>query len=141
MAEKIEFLVDTNIWLERLLNQERSLEVKEFLDNSPSELIIISDFSLHSIGVIMSNLKKYEKYAIFIDDLFNHGEVTQLALDPQGTKEVMSYIEKSNLDFDDSYQYCLSKKYGLEIVSFDQDFLKNNIKVYTPKEALDLLNN
>ncbi|MBS3772445.1 MAG: hypothetical protein KGY69_19495 [Bacteroidales bacterium] len=67
--------------------------------------------------------------------------MAQLALDPQGTKEVMSYIEKSNLDFDDSYQYSLSKKYGLEIVSFDQDFLKNNIKVYTPKEALDLLNN
>ncbi|MBS3772444.1 MAG: hypothetical protein KGY69_19490 [Bacteroidales bacterium] len=58
MAEKVEFLVDTNIWLERLLNQERSLEVKKFLDNSPSELIIISDFSLHSIGVIMSNLTR-----------------------------------------------------------------------------------
>jgi hypothetical protein len=141
MAEKVEFLVDTNIWLERLLNQEKSLEVKEFLDNSPSELIIISDFSLHSIGVIMSNLKKFEEYSIFIDDLFNHGEVTQLALDAKETKEVMNYIEKSNLDFDDSYQYCLSEKYSLEIVSFDQDFIKNDIKVYTPKEALDLLNN
>jgi hypothetical protein len=141
MAEKVEFLVDTNIWLERLLNQEKSLEVKEFLDNSPSELIIISDFSLHSIGVIMSNLKKFEEYSIFIDDLFNHGEVTQLALDAKETKEVMNYIEKSNLDFDDSYQYYISKKYGLEIVSFDQDFIKNNIKVYTPKEALNLLNN
>jgi hypothetical protein len=141
MAEKVEFLVDTNIWLERLLNQEKSLEVKEFLDNSPSELIIISDFSLHSIGVIMSNLKKFEEYSIFIDDLFNHGEVTQLALDAKETKEVMNYIEKSNLDFDDSYQYYLSEKYGLEIVSFDQDFIKNNIKVYTPKEALNLLNN
>ena len=141
MARKVEFLVDNNIWLERLLNQERSLEVKEFLDNSPSEVIIISDFSLHSIGVIMSNLKKYEEYAIFIDDLFKHGEVTQLALDPQETKEVISYIERTNLDFDDSYQYSLSEKYDLKIVSFDQDFLKNNIKIYTPKEALDLLNN
>jgi predicted nucleic acid-binding protein len=141
MAEKVEFLVDTNIWLERLLNQERSLEVKEFLDNSPSELIIISDFSLHSIGVIMSNLKKFEEYSIFIDDLFNYGDVTQLALDAKETKEVMKYIEKSNLDFDDSYQYCLSEKYSLEIVSFDQDFIKNDIKVYTPKEALNLLNN
>mgnify|MGYP006298033907 FL=1 len=88
----------------------------------------------------MGNLKKFKGYNIFIDDLFNNGEVIQLALTPQGTKKVMSYIEKSNLDFDDSYQYCLAEKYGLEIVTFDQDFLKVDIKTYSPNEALNLFN-
>lgn len=44
------YLVDTNIWLERLLDQTRSDEVRQFLDATPSEHLFISDFSLHSIG-------------------------------------------------------------------------------------------
>jgi hypothetical protein len=33
------YLVDTNVWLERLLDQERSEEVGQFLDRTPTELI------------------------------------------------------------------------------------------------------
>ncbi len=47
------FLVDTNIWLELLLEQERAGEVRRFLDALPSDQLAISHFSLHSIGVIL----------------------------------------------------------------------------------------
>jgi len=30
--------------------------------------------------------------------------------------------EKFNLDFDDAYQYAISEKYDLMIMSFDSDF-------------------
>lgn len=50
------YLVDTNIWLERLLDQEKSEEVGRFLAKTPTNRLIISDFSLHSIGVILDRL-------------------------------------------------------------------------------------
>jgi len=37
------YLVDTNVWLERLLDQERSEEVGRFLDRVPSDRLFITD--------------------------------------------------------------------------------------------------
>jgi predicted nucleic acid-binding protein len=36
------FLIDTNVWLERLLDQEKSKEVGELFDAIPSDSIIVS---------------------------------------------------------------------------------------------------
>lgn len=55
------YLVDTNIFLEILLHQENSKECKLFLDNNIVALHI-SDFSLHSIGVILFRNKKREYF-------------------------------------------------------------------------------
>jgi hypothetical protein len=49
-------LVDTSIWLERLLDQERSAEVGQFLSGIAIETLWIMDFTLHSIGIILSRL-------------------------------------------------------------------------------------
>jgi len=38
------YLVDTNVWLERLLEQERTEEVKRFLDSVSSDQLSITDF-------------------------------------------------------------------------------------------------
>ncbi len=38
------YLVDTNIWLERLLEQERSEEVAKFLNSIPTEKLFITIF-------------------------------------------------------------------------------------------------
>jgi hypothetical protein len=139
MAKEIEFLVDTNIWLERLLEQEKSDEVKKFLDEVSPHQLFISDFSVHSIAIIMSNLEKYDDYLIFIDDLFINAKMIQLELAPEETKEVFDKIKDSNLDFDDAYQYYVGQKYKLKIVTFDQDFIKSGIQTYEPKEALSLI--
>jgi predicted nucleic acid-binding protein len=46
------YLIDTNIFLEILLSQKQKDICKEFLVSN-TEHIYISDFSLHSIGVIL----------------------------------------------------------------------------------------
>jgi predicted nucleic acid-binding protein len=46
------FLVDTNIFLEILLTQDKKAICKKFLDKNIGNLHI-TDFSLHSIGVIL----------------------------------------------------------------------------------------
>jgi len=50
------YLVDTNIWLERLLDQDRSDEVGDFLALVSTDQLLMSDFSLHSIGIIFCRL-------------------------------------------------------------------------------------
>ncbi len=52
------YLVDTNIWLERLLGQAKSDEVGQFLNHIPSNQLFITDFAFHSICVILTRLKK-----------------------------------------------------------------------------------
>ncbi len=56
------YLVDTNIWLERLLDQEKSEVVGKFLDYVSSAQLSITDFALHSIGVILSRMKRRDAF-------------------------------------------------------------------------------
>lgn len=62
-------LIDTNIFLEILLKQEKKETCKEFLEKNKSNLYI-SDFSLHSIGVILFKNKKEDSFLKFLNDLF-----------------------------------------------------------------------
>jgi len=50
--------VDSNVWLERLLEQARADEVREFLNNTDAAELTISEFSLYSIGIALCRLKK-----------------------------------------------------------------------------------
>lgn len=52
------YLLDTNIWLERLLGQPKANQVGQFLDLIPSDEIFITDFAFHSLCVILLRLKK-----------------------------------------------------------------------------------
>ncbi len=75
----MKYLVDTNIWLERLLNQEQSASVGRFLANMPTDELAISDFSLHSIGVILFRLNKLMVFNTFVSDVLVFGNVWLLA--------------------------------------------------------------
>lgn len=116
------YLVDTNVWLEHLLAQEKAGTVARFLDEVPSEHLFISDFSFHSVGVILSKLGKLDALARFVQDAFVDGSVTLLHLQAEDTERVVSRIRDFGLDFDDAYQYVTAEKHGLILISFDGDF-------------------
>ena len=44
------YLLDTNIWLERLLAQAQAEVVGQLLDTVPTDQLLMSDFTLHSMG-------------------------------------------------------------------------------------------
>lgn len=131
------YLVDTNIWLERLLDQDKSDIVSKFLDTIPLDQIFISDFALHSIGVIMSRLKRLDILDKFVNDLFFNGLIEQLVLDPHDFVDIISNIENYKLDFDDAYQLTVSQKYEMTIVTFDKDFNIKGINKMTPDEIIE----
>ncbi len=93
------YLVDTNVWLERLLDQKESAAVKNFLNKIFSELLFITDFSFHSISLIMIKLGQRKDLLCFIQDVFIDGEVNLVHLLPEDTKQIIQVIGKFNLDF------------------------------------------
>jgi len=129
------YLVDTNIWLERLLDQERSDEVGEFLSAVPSDQMGITDFSLHSIGVITSRLKRPDIFSVFLNDICIEGAVTIISLVPEDLQKLVHSMALYRLDFDDAYQYTAAAEHGLVLVSFDTDFDRTPVQRMTPGQA------
>jgi predicted nucleic acid-binding protein len=120
-------LIDTNIWLEQLLDQERASEVEDFFNRIPSNRMYITDFSYHSIGVITTRLKKPDVLGIFTRDVLLESGVTLIRLSPREMLAIPDLCRKHGLDFDDAYQYLAAEVFGLELVSFDRDFDRTDI--------------
>ncbi len=130
------YLIDSNIWLEYLLNQEKKNECKEFLKVTDDSLIFISDFSLYSIGLITTKGNKREVYEEFLIDTFETGDVRLLSLEINDHRKLINNINSFNFDFDDAYQLTCANKYNLTLVSFDTDFDRSPVKRKEPKDLL-----
>jgi predicted nucleic acid-binding protein len=114
-------LVDTNIFLEILLGQDKKKDCKSFLDNNIGNLSM-TDFSLHSIGVILFRYGKEDIFQKFVEDVVPDTKL--LSLPTELYQDVVSIRKSLNLDFDDAYQYSTAKYYGLKVVTMDKDFEK-----------------
>lgn len=132
------YLVDTNIWLERLLGQEKSEQVAQFLDFIPSDRLFMTDFAFHSIGIIMDRLEQMDAFLRFTQDCFEYGSVVLVHLLPEDTYQIKDIMNKFKMDFDDAYQYVAADKYNLIIVSFDNCFEHTDLGRKTP---LDIIRN
>ena len=133
-------LLDTNIILEIALEQDNAQECVNLLEQYDKIDFFISDFSIHSIGVILNkrnNLKKFDK---LIEDLRLILKAI-LSLDHYyDLKRLINIMKAFDLDFDDAYQYRIAEKYKLTIVSFDKDFDKTKLGKRTPTEILQTIN-
>jgi hypothetical protein len=116
------FLLDTNVFLEWMLDRERADDVQALLERIDPSDLAISDFSLFSIGIIYSRHGRFRDYLTFLDqDILEKGiRVTPLPLESHGI--MVEAAERYRLDFDDAYQYALASLYGLRLVSFDHHF-------------------
>lgn len=130
------YLVDTNVWLERLLSQAKSAEVAEFLNRVPSNELYITDFAFHSICVITARLKREAALLDFVQDVFVDGAVTLIPILPGETRDVVDAMKKLSLDFDDAYQYVAAEKHDLVIVTFDNDLNGTPRGKKTPAEVV-----
>lgn len=134
------FLLDTNIWLERLLGQGQAEIAAELLDSlSPSDMCM-TDFTLHSIGVICNRLKQRDVFVKFVDDVLIDAGVVLVSIPANKMKRVVEIMDRFHLDFDDAYQYVAAEIEKATIVSFDKDFDKTEQGRLTPMQVLKLRN-
>jgi predicted nucleic acid-binding protein len=113
------FLVDTNVFLEILLKQNKEKDCKKFLNNNIGNLNM-TDLSLHSIGIILFRYGKEEIFQKFVEDVMPNIKLLSLPVELYG--EVVNVRKSLNLDFDDAYQYSISKYHELKVVTMDRDF-------------------
>lgn len=130
------YLVDTNIWLERLLDQDRSLEVGQFLALVPTDQLCMTDFSLHSIGVILTRLGQSAVLPEFVRDILLEGGVALVSVQPRAFGRLVIVMRDYSLDFDDAHQYVAAEMTQADIVSFDADFLRTDRGRLLPVEIL-----
>lgn len=95
----IMFLIDTNIFLEIILNQSKNEDCKNFLINNQRNLFI-SDFSLHSIGVILFRQKMNNYFNLFLQGITNIIDVISMPLNQLSS--ITDASKKYNLRTPDS---------------------------------------
>jgi predicted nucleic acid-binding protein len=124
------YLVDTNIFLEVLLLQDRKEECKNFLDLIRRDKItgVVTDFTIHSIIVIMYNLNKLKELKIFLSSLtaYKALHIYHTTITDEINAVETALLQK--LDMDDAIQYSTALTMQAEaIVSFDKHF--NSLKI------------
>jgi uncharacterized protein len=90
------YLVDTNIWLERLLDQDRSEEVGDFLQRVSNDRLFLTDFTLHSIGIILLKLGEAQTFSRFVQDVLIDGAVRLVGLQPDDMTSIVTPQEITN---------------------------------------------
>ncbi|MCG2709119.1 MAG: PIN domain-containing protein [Thermodesulfovibrionales bacterium] len=128
--------IDTNIFLEIILEQEKVEDAKALLSKIEEHDFFISDFSLHSIGLLLFYRKQQDIFQQFIKDMIVDTGIPITSLSVDDMESVVNASQKFNLDFDDAYQYVTAEKYDLIIVSFDSDFDRAERGRKTPGEIL-----
>ncbi|HGE72791.1 TPA: type II toxin-antitoxin system VapC family toxin [Candidatus Poribacteria bacterium] len=131
------FLIDTNIFIEIILEQERSSEARDLLSKVHEYDFFISDLSFHSIGFLLFRRKMHHSFEQFSKDMIQDAGTIILSLSIEDLNEIISSAFEFNLDFDDAYQYAISEKYDLTIVSFDSDFDRTHRGRKTPQNIIN----
>lgn len=132
-------LLDTNVFLEIILSQEKAEEAKNLLLKSAQHEFFITDYSLHSIGLLLFRKKQHEAFQAFVDDVLLNSGIGLLALYSDEMETVISASQKFGLDFDDAYQYAVSARYDSVLVSFDTDFQRTDRGYKTPSDILHVI--
>jgi predicted nucleic acid-binding protein len=129
-------LVDTNIFIEVLLNQASAGDARTFLENRKGHELYVSDFALHSIGLLLFRHKQHQIFRQFLRDVIDRSGFGMVSLRAPELDALVDVAAKFNLDFDDAYQYSAARTDGLEIVSFDADFDRTTEGRLLPADVL-----
>jgi uncharacterized protein len=124
------YLVDTNIFLEVLLSRAKKEECKNFLKSlrDGEKSGIVTDFSIHSIIVIMSNFNKLNELKTFLLSLIAYKGLQIYSTTINDEVKAVEIATTHNLDMDDAIQYSTALSANADaILSFDKHFSSLNI--------------
>ena len=127
----VKLLIDTNIFLEGLLKQNKSEQVKRFFASTNPRHTCMSRFTLHSIAYILLNRKLFYEFSLFIENIASQTEIVDLSVKELGELSDI-VMPRFRLDFDDAFQYLCAKKHGFRLVSFDKDFDRTDLARIEP---------
>jgi predicted nucleic acid-binding protein len=129
-------LLDTNIFLELLLDQKRAGECESLLELVSTGRVeaAVSHFTVHAVEAALGGGKNLDAFLRNLEH-----SVGLYVYDTNISDEIaVSLISKKiDRDFDDTLQYYVAKKLGVEaIVSFDDHFDGLDISRTEPDDLL-----
>jgi len=133
------YLIDTNIFLEVMLSRRRKDESKRLLRLLRDGKVkgVVTDFTIHSIIVLLDSLRRLDKLEIFLSSIRAY---KGLYVYPTSIIEEIRAVKISRekgLDMDDAIQYSAALTIGAEaIVSFDKDFDGLEIPRMEPRDIV-----
>lgn len=124
------YLIDTNIFLEVMLSQRRTGECKGFLAMLREGKVtgIVTDFTVHSIMVLMDRFKKLEELNVFLSSLTGYKGIYLYHMSISDEVKAVKMAQEHELDIDDAIQYAAALSMNVDaIISFDRDL--DNLEV------------
>ncbi len=120
------YLVDTNIFLELFLDQEKKDKAGEIFKKIENKEIkaVLSGFALHTIEYVLSLKNRTDILRDFLFSISSFENLSVYFTSVEEDLEIINISEKLKLDFDDANQYFVAKKFGAGIITFDKDFKK-----------------
>ena len=130
------YLLDTNIFLEILLEQEKSGECEILLKNIKNSKVLfyVSSFTLHSIEVAMIHEGKIELLSDFLRFILAN-KIIRLDTNTNEELQILNFAKEFELDFDDAFQFYLCRRNNLKIISYDKHFDKLRIERVEPRDV------
>ena len=130
----------TNIFLEILLSQKRKDECKKLLRMLRAGKIegVVTDFTIHSIIVLMDNFGKLDELKIFLSSLTAYKSLYIYVTSIFDEVKAIEIARENNLDVDDALQYTAALSINASaIVSFDKDLDDLKIPRKEPKHIVE----
>jgi predicted nucleic acid-binding protein len=115
-------LIDTNVFLELFLGQEKAEECEKFLQEISMGVLeaVVSKFTIHAIEASLNNSTLILTFLRNVQNSLGL-DVYETSIEEEMAASML--MDKIKLDFDDAMQYYLAKKLGVEaIVSYDKHF-------------------
>lgn len=128
--------LDANIFLEIILEQEHAGQARTLLSRTRDHEFFMSDYSLHSIGLLLFRQNKHGIFRKFFNDIILNAGIEVISVPTDDMEVVITVAQRFNLNFDDAYQYVAADTHNLVLVSFDVDFDRTEFGRKTPAQIL-----
>ncbi|HET6251164.1 MAG TPA: PIN domain-containing protein [Tepidisphaeraceae bacterium] len=129
-------MLDTNCFIQIVRSRPDAPQVQALLDGIPRARLFVTDFTVHSIGVVMARFKQVGGYTAFLSGLGVGQELAIVQVEFSRLNQIANACVTHALDFDDAYQYVAAELHGLKLVSLDADFDRTPNGRLTPTAAL-----
>lgn len=129
------YLFDSNIFLEILLQQEKTDAAQKALEEmSRDRPGFVTGFALHTIEVISTRAGEFDVLSKFMQFLRNYPFLKRYDTTTEEEEEICRRAPSLSLDFDDAIHHFVAEKHKLVLITFDSDFRnKKNIQVLFPE--------
>lgn len=130
-------LIDTNIFLEWLLDQQRADECVALLERvRVGEMqAFVTDFALHSIAIILERGGKRDELPSLMRSLASFEGMSVLCASLEEYPAIAQQAMDTGLDFDDAYHAYFARRRDMPLISFDRHF-DGIVQRKTPRDVV-----